>query len=185
MSSIYERYEEFNNYKIYELMFDLKVAYKKCIELHSGNMDHFNNILCSVSIDILLNAYNLFISPITEFYIDNEIDRLYHSYNIFARNHIAETALEKIYGTPYVKEKRKLIDYISEAICDIYCLEYDYFEENTPSLCDGKFFLKNPHLNHKSLFYKKLDSDTFSDVFSNMPIYRRIFMLANYEDVVV
>jgi hypothetical protein len=153
------------SYAMYEFMFDLKVAYKKCIELYYGNMDHFNRILSSKTLQFILNTYEVFISPVLPYpYINDLYDKIL-LYNNF-------------------KDRKNFIESISSAMLDIFSDEYNYHGENFPSLSSGKFFLNNPQLTSKCLFYKKMDRESYLKQFINTPLYRTMDLLANYEEVV-
>jgi len=152
-------------YQMYEFMFDLKVAYKKYIELYSCNKDHFNHILCSKNNRFILCTYDLFIAPINSQDININIHLLYKSINRIGDNHL-------------------FIDVVSGEFRNTLCNEYSYHNESKPSLWSGKFFLNNPHLSHKHLFYKKIDEESYFMQFYITPSYHRMDLFANYEDVV-
>jgi hypothetical protein len=81
-------------------------------------------------------------------------------------------------------DTKKFIDAISSSMLDIFSDEYNYHGENLPSLSSGKFFLNNPRLTSKRLFYKKIDQESYSQQFITTPLYRTMDLLANYEEVV-
>jgi len=157
------------SYAMYEFMFDLKVAYKKCIELYYGNMDHFNRILSSKTSRFILNTYDVFITPVVAY--PDITENIYVLY-------------DKILVYNKTTDTKKFIDAISSSMLDIFSDEYNYHGENLPSLSSGKFFLNNPRLTSKRLFYKKIDQESYSQQFITTPLYRTMDLLANYEEVV-
>lgn len=157
------------SYAMYEFMFDLKVAYKKCVELYSGNMDHFNRILSSKTLQFILNTYEVFISPVVAYPgITENIYDLYDKTLVYNKT----------------TDRKNFIDAISSSMLDIFSDEYNYHGEDLPSLSSGKFFLNNPRLTSKCLFYKKMDHESYLKQFINTPLYRTMDLLANYEEVV-
>lgn len=161
-------------YKTYEFMIDLKVAYKKCIELYSGNMDHLKLVMFGRDPRFVFVAYDTFIKPLVS---HNGIYNLYEWY-IYESNIIKTT-------NPFSLEScKKFFNAVFLEITYILADEYNYHIESEPSLMSGKFFLNNPHLTWKRLFYKRMDQDSYMAKYMNTPNYRRIDLLANYEDVV-
>jgi hypothetical protein len=153
-------------------MIDLKVAYKKCVELYSGNMDHFKSLFSSKDPYFIMEAYQTFITRTTmdSYAIAEDIDEIY--YELYYSRSISD------------KHKKEFIDAISSVMQDVFDDEYNYHNEYEPSLSSGKFFLNNPHLTAKRLFYKKMDKETYYVQFMNTPSYRKMDLLANYEEVV-
>ena len=170
------------SYAMYEFMFDLKVAYKKCVELYSGNMDHFNRILSSKTLQFILNTYDVFIAPVVAYPdITENIYDLYDKTLVYNKtNDLSYTTLDYNKTT----DRKKFIDAISSSMLDIFSDEYNYHAEDLPSLSSGKFFLNNPQLTSKCLFYKKMDRESYLKQFINTPLYRTMDLLAKYEEVV-
>lgn len=175
-------YREYD-YAIYEFMFELKIVYKQCCELYKGDMSKFYDMINSKSVDFIMTAYYIFISPISSFEGNRKIVQKYDQWqenNEHINNNADDDTISTETSIPIDNILNDFYYYIDISFVDIYELEYTYLCENTPSLFNGKFFLKNPQYNHKTLFYKKITPDNYMNLFLNTPAHRKMDLFANY-----